>query len=61
MANPSGTKAGLILPKIRDEPGSEQRRCGLLYSFLPNHKGLGYQPRKTELNGQSSEIGQSKV
>lgn len=29
MANRSGTKAGLILPKIRDKPGSEEGRCGL--------------------------------
>lgn len=61
MANPSGTKAGLISPKIRDDPGSEQRRHGLLSSCLPNHKGLGCRPRNTELSGQLSEIGQSKV
>lgn len=29
MANPSGTKAGLISPKIRDKLGSEEGRCGL--------------------------------
>lgn len=34
MVNPSGTKAGLIPPKIRDERGSEQRRYGLLFPLL---------------------------
>lgn len=58
MANPSGTKAGLISAQIRDKLSSEQKWCGLLPSFYPNHKGLGYRPRKIELNGHLSEIGQ---
>lgn len=58
MVNPTGIKGGLLSTKISVGTKSV---CPLFSSSSCVHKGSGYRPRKTELNGQMSEVGRSKI